>query len=67
MAEEIGANARRPDVINPSWVTSLATLLSAATAVVGVTSQLAAPGSVGFATLAGCGLAVLACIVLAHQ
>jgi hypothetical protein len=45
----------------------MGTLVSAAAAIIGVLGQLAMHGSVGFAMLAGFGLAVLAAIVFAHQ
>jgi|HubBroStandDraft_2_1064218.scaffolds.fasta_scaffold290667_2 hypothetical protein len=67
MADEVGATATRSDALNPSTGTSLATVISAAAAIIGVFGQLAVHGSVGFAMLAGFGLAVLAAIVFAHQ
>ena len=67
MAEEVGASATRTHALNPSTGASLATVISAAAAVIGVLGQLAMRGSVGFAMLAGFGLAVLAAIVFAHQ
>ena len=67
MVEQIGAQASRPDTLNPSTGASIATVTSAAVAIVGVLGQLAIHGSVGFAMLAGFGLAVLAAIVFAHQ
>ncbi len=67
MADEIGARASQPGTLNPSTGASVATVTSAAAAIVGVLGQLAMHGSVGFAMLAGFGLAVLAAIVFAHQ
>jgi hypothetical protein len=67
MAEEVGASATRSDVLNPSTGASLATVISAAAAIIGVLGQLAMHGSIGFAMLAGFGLSGLAAIVFAHQ
>lgn len=67
MADQIGARTSQPDALNPSTGASVATAASAAAAIVGVLGQLAMHGSVGFAMLAGFGLAVLAAIVFAHQ
>ena len=67
MAQEVEAGAGRPGAITPSRAASLATSISTAAAVLGVGGQLAVHGSVGFAMLAGFGLAVLAAIVFAHQ
>ncbi len=67
MAQEVEAGPRQTGTLTPSKVASLATVISAAAAVAGIAGQLAVHGSVGFAMLAGFGLAVLAAIVFAHQ
>lgn len=67
MAEEIGERIGQSDAIQPSAGASLVTVISAAAAIIGVVGQLAMHRSVGFAMLAGCGLAALATIVFAHQ
>lgn len=67
MADEIGAGARQSDALGPSTGAALATLISTVAIVAGVLGQLAIGGSVGFAMLAGFGLAVLAGVVFAHQ
>ena len=67
MADEIRAGARPSDAVTPSTAASFATLISAVATIVGVAGQLTVHGSVGFAMLAGFGLAVLAAIVFAHQ
>jgi len=67
MAEQVGGGARPSNALNPSAGASLATVISAAAVIVGVAGQLTIHGSVGFAILAGFGLAVLASIVFAHQ
>ena len=67
MADEIRAGARPSDAVSPSTAASVATLVSAAATIVGVLGQMAMYRSVGFAMLAGFGLATLATIVFAHQ
>jgi hypothetical protein len=67
MAEEIGAGARQSKALHPSIGASVTTVISSGAAIVGVIGQLVAHRSVGFAMLAGFGLAVLGAIVFAHQ
>jgi len=67
MAQEVEAGPRQTRTLTPTRVASLATLISATAAVAGIAGQLAVHASVGFAMLAGFGLAVLAAIVFAHQ
>jgi hypothetical protein len=67
MAQDVEAGPSRSDALTPTRVASIATLISAAAAIVGVAGQLMVHGSVGFAMLGGFGLAVLAAIVFAHQ
>jgi len=65
MAEDVDASATRSDA--PSVAASLAVATSSAAAAVGIVGQLVVYRSVGFAMLAGIGLAVLAAMVIAHQ
>jgi hypothetical protein len=65
MADGVDASATRSDA--PSVAASLTAATSAAAAAIGIVGQLVVYRSVGFAMLAGIGLAVLAAIVLAHQ
>ncbi len=67
MAQEVEAGPRQSGALTPTRVASFATLISAATAIVGAAGQLAVHASVGFAMLAGFGLAALAAIVFTHQ
>jgi hypothetical protein len=67
MAQEVDAGPRQSGALAPTKVAAIATSISSAAAIVGVAGQLATHGSVGFAMLAGFGLAVLAAIVFMHQ
>jgi hypothetical protein len=67
MAQEVEAGPRQSGALTPTRVAAVATMISAAAAIVGIAGQLVVHGSVGFAMLAGFGLAVLAAIVFAHQ
>jgi hypothetical protein len=67
MAEHADTVPRHSAALTPTRAASLATLVSAAAAIVGVAGQLVEHGSVGFAMLAGFGLVALAAIVFAHQ
>jgi len=67
MAEEIGGRIGQSEAFRPSAGASLATVISAAAAIIGVVGQLAMHQSIGFAMLAGFGLATLATIVFVHQ
>jgi hypothetical protein len=67
MAQEVDAGPRQSGALVPTKVAAIATSISSAAAIVGVAGQLVVHGSVGFAMLAGFGLAVLAAVVFMHQ